>query len=330
MADAGTRAPFTLPLLLRHPALAWLPRAELGTFPTPVERVATPAGELWIKRDDLSGATLGGNKVRALEFLLAGVGRGDEVLTVGARGSTHALATAVHGASLGARVTIVRWRQEMNADARAVAERIEHSAHETIDAHTPLDAMMRALFLRFRRHMRWVPAGGTSALGALGHVNAAFELAEQIATKRLPVPARIVVPLGTGGTAAGLALGVAMAGVDTTIVCASVAPRIVANRAHVLRIAHACARLIERQTGTRIVRPNARRLVVEHGEYGGAYGRETERGREAVRWMRATHGVSLDATYSAKALAAVLSVPVPGPTLFWLTYDARAIRAVED
>ena len=327
MTDAGARAPFTLPLLLRHPALAWVPRVRLGSFPTPVERVATPAGELWLKRDDLSGQTLGGNKVRALEFLLAGAGPGDEVLTVGARGSTHALATAVYGKHLGARVTVLRWRQEMTAGAHAVAKRTAHTAHETIDAFSPVDAMMRAMLIRLRRRPRWVPAGGTSALGALGHVNAALELAEQIAAGRLPVPARVVVPLGSGGTAAGLALGFAMAGVDTTLVCASVAPRIIANKARVLRIANACARLIERSTGAHIARPDARRLVVEHGEYGGAYGRETERGREATRWMHATHGVSLDPTYSAKALAVVLGVPVPGPTLFWLTYDARAARA---
>jgi D-cysteine desulfhydrase len=326
MTDAGTHAPFTPPLLLRHPALAWVPRVSLGAFPTPVERVATPAGELWIKRDDLSGASLGGNKVRALEFLLAGIKRGDEVLTVGARGSTHGLATAVYGASLGARVTVVRWRQEMNADAHAVARRIARTAHETIDARNPVDAMLRTLVIRLRRRVRWVPAGGTSALGALGHVNAALELAEQIAAGRLPTPARIVVPLGSGGTAAGLALGLAMAGMDTTLVCASVAPRIVANKAHVLRVARSCARLIERSTGVQIARPDPKRIIVEHGEFGGAYGRETARGRDAVRWMRETHGVSLDATYSAKALAALLALPVPGPTLFWLTYDARAAR----
>ena len=327
MADPGTHAPFTLPLLLRHPALAWVPRVRLGTFPTPVERVSTPAGELWIKRDDLSAAALGGNKVRALEFLLAGVSRGDEVLTVGARGSTHALATAVHGAALGARVTVVRWRQEMNVDAHAVARRIESTAHETIDARTPVDAMLRAFLIRVTRRPHWVPAGGTSALGVLGHVNAALELAEQVAAGRLPAPERIVVPLGTGGTSAGLALGLAMTALPVTVVCASVAPRIIANKARVLRVAHSCARLIERATGARIARPDPARIVVEHGEYGGGYGRETERGREAVRWMRATHGVSLDATYSAKALAAILGTPRPGPTLFWLTYDARSARS---
>jgi D-cysteine desulfhydrase len=134
------------------------------------------------------------------------------------------------------------------------------------------------------------------------------------------------VPLGTGGTAAGLALGLAMAGIETTIACVRVAPSIVANKAHVLRVARACARLIESNTGAQVPRPDPRRIVVEGGEYGGAYGRETTHGREAVEWMRATHGISLDATYSAKALAAVLALPVDGPTLFWLTYDARAAR----
>ena len=101
MNDGGGHDPFTLPLLLRYPSLSWVPRVRLGAFPTPVERVPRAPGPLWIKRDDLSGTPLGGNKVRSLEFLLAGLGAGSEVVTSGARGSTHALATAVYGRALG-------------------------------------------------------------------------------------------------------------------------------------------------------------------------------------------------------------------------------------
>src|SRR3954462_12116137 len=106
-----------LPLLERYPALAELPRVELGSFPTPVARVAALSPNLWVKRDDLCADPLGGNKVRALEFLLGGVTRGDRLVTVGSAGSTHALAVATYGKRLGARVFVGRWKQEMNATA---------------------------------------------------------------------------------------------------------------------------------------------------------------------------------------------------------------------
>lgn len=334
MTEAGGQDPFTLPLLLRYPSLAWVPRARLGAFPTPVERVPGAPGPLWIKRDDLSGRPLGGNKVRSLDFLLAGLGPGSEVVTTGARGSTHALATAVYGRELGARVTVVRWPQEMNAEAYQVAAAIRGAASEVRDAGSTLGALALAWWLRVRRHARWVPPGGTSALGALGHVNAALELAEQVATGRLPRPARIVVPLGSGGTAAGLALGLAIAGVETTVRAVAVAPRIVANRRRVLSVAARCARLIERGTGTKVPRPDPARIVVDRTQYGGAYGRATSAGKDAARWLLDATGIAIDGTYSAKAFAAAMATAASergsGPTLFWLTYDARAsVAAVE-
>jgi D-cysteine desulfhydrase len=334
VTDAGGQAPFTLPLLLRYPSLAWVPRVRLGAFPTPVETVLTPGGELWIKRDDLSGSPLGGNKVRSLEFLLAGLAPGDEVVTTGARGSTHALATAIYGRALGARVTVVRWPQEMNGEAYRVAAAIRAAAAETHDAGSTLGALARAALLRFRRGARWIPPGGTSPRGALGHVNAALELAEQVAAGRLPRPARIVVPLGSGGTAAGLSLGLAIAGMETTLCCAVVAPRIVANRRRVLSLASRCARFIERGTGVRVPRPDPARVIVDRTQYGGAYGRATSAGKDAARWLLDAAGIAIDSTYSAKAFAAAMTnvsnEHAPGPTLFWLTYDSRAAAAAEE
>ena len=334
VTDAGGQAPFTLPLLLRFPSLAWVPRVRLGSFPTPVERLPSRSGELWIKRDDRSGTPLGGNKVRSLEFLLAGLAPGDEVVTTGARGSTHALATAIYGRALGARVTVVRWPQEMNGEAYRVAAATRMVAAETHDAGSTLGALARAALLRLRRGARWIPPGGTSPRGALGHVNAALELAEQVAAGRLPRPARIVVPLGSGGTAAGLSLGLAIAGMETTLCCAVVAPRIVANRRRVLSLASRCARFIERGTGVRVPRPDPARVIVDRTQYGGAYGRPTSAGKDAARWLRDAAGIAIDSTYSAKAFAAAMTSASnehgPGPTLFWLTYDSRAAAAAEE
>ena len=129
-------------------------------------------------------------------------------------------------------------------------------------------------------------------------------------------------------------MGLAIAGMETTLSCAAVAPRVVANRRRILSIAAKCARFIERGTGTKVPRPDPRRIVIDRTQYGGAYGRPTTEGRDAARWLLDAAGIAIDPTYSAKAFAAAMANAAnegsPVPTLFWLTYDARAcVAAVE-
>ena len=335
--DSLLPTPRPFPLFDRFPALLAFPRAELATLPSPVERLALPGGaELWVKRDDRDAAEYAGNKVRALEFLLGAVRPGDTVLTLGGEGSTHVLATAAHGRRLGAAVVAVRWPHEMTPLARAVAERAAELATRVVRARSVVEAFVRVGAMRWRaaRTARrggpathYVPLGGSAPLGVLGHVNAALELAAQVAAGVLPAPARVVVPLGTAGTAAGLLLGFAIAGLDMTVVGARVGPRLAVTRRRTLRMAEATARLIERASGERLPRPSPRRLVVAHDVYGGAYGRPLAAGERAAALLRDAGGLVLDATYSAKAAAAALALArsAPGPTLFWLTFDGRGL-----
>jgi len=321
-----------LPLILRFPALARIPRVPLGTFPSPVERLADVevGGELWLKRDDLNATAFGGNKVRALEFLLGAVRSGDHLLTIGGEGSTHVLVTAAMARQLGAHVSAVRWAHDMNPTARVVAERAIMLCDRVTTAKFALAAIVRASARRLRGRTHWIPIGGTSPLGMLGHVNAGLELAEQVRSGALPTPARIVVPLGSGGTTAGLALGLAIAGLDTTVVGARVGPRIAVNRARVLRLARSTARLIHRHTGERPPNVSRARVRVVHDVYGGAYGRPLARASEGAALLHRLTGVRLDDTYSAKAFTAALALArreqVGGSTLFWLTFDARWMR----
>jgi D-cysteine desulfhydrase len=300
----------------------------LGTLPTPVVQSGL-APALWIKRDDLTAVPLGGNKVRALDFLLGGVGPGADVLTAGATGSTHALTTVLHASRLGARTTVVTWPQELNDVARVVARRIEDEAEAVYATRSVAGAYLRAFRERVRRDVRWVPPGGTSALGALGHVEAALEVAGQVASGECPQPARVVVPLGSGGTAAGLALGLEIAGLPTQVVGVRVVPRVVANRARVLRVAARAARLIHlRDPGAHIPRVAPERLRVVEGYFGGAYARETAEGRAAAARFRTGHDPArLEPTYTAKAFAAALAECDGKTTLFWLTFDSRWLVA---
>ena len=348
-----------LPLYARFPALRSLPRAELATLPSPVQRVRLPDGtELWVKRDDLDAPDHGGNKVRALEFLLGAVRPGDTVLTLGGRGSTHVLATAAHARRLGARTTALRWPHECSPTALAVAREAERLCDRVVPTWSAVGAIVRVAVARFadavapgrrarggaRRHV--IPVGGSEPLGVLGHVNAALELAAQIAAGELPMPRRVVLPLGSAGTTAGLALGFAAAGLDVEVVGVRVVPRIAGSRRRVLRLADATARLIEgvsRSTNERangpggdsaptvVPRVRPEHVRVEHSFYGGAYGRELPAGAQATALLHdATAGgalppLTLDPTYGAKAAAAAIALAAheSGPTLFWATFDGR-------
>jgi 1-aminocyclopropane-1-carboxylate deaminase/D-cysteine desulfhydrase-like pyridoxal-dependent ACC family enzyme len=327
-AGQGAATLHMTPLLARFPLLARVPRVVLTTLPTPVERFELPeyGVPLWVKRDDLSAAGIGGNKVRALEFLLGGVPAGATVLTVGGLGSTHVLATAHHAGLLGIHTEAIRWPHERDSLADEIAQRAAALCVRVTDARSPVDAMARAAWRRVRG-TRWIPAGGSTALGVLGHVNAGLELAEQVSTGMLPEPARAVVPLGSGGTAAGLALGLQLAGLATRVYAVRVAPRIVANAGRVRALADDAASLIARVTGSRIAALERWRLVVEHDLFGGAYGRRTTRAEAAAEAFRAAGGPPLDMTYSAKAAVSALydARVSAGPTLFWLTFDARWI-----
>lgn len=275
---------------------------------------------LLVKRDDRTGPVIGGNKVRALEWLLGEVRAGERVLTVGPRGSSHALTTALCARLLGANVTVVRWNQEMNTAARAVDARLRGSAR-IIDARSVPAAYVIASIMRLRG-ARWIPAGAVAAAAVLGHVNAALELADQIAAGECERPGFLVVPFGSGGTVAGLSLGLAIAGLETEVIAVRVVPRILGRARRVARLADAAAALIERVTGERVPRPS--RLRISHAYYGGAYGRPIESESEAERSLT-TIGAALDDTYSRKAFAAAVAVR-DHLTLFWLTFDGRLLN----
>ena len=333
MANDGEASSPPLAIVRRFPALATLPRVVLGRFPSPVQNASALAPGLWLKRDDLNAEPLGGNKVRALELLLARVRPGDRVVTVGATGSTHALATALYAARLGARASVYRWPQEMNEIARRVATRIEQVANDHPMSRSLPGAYARALLARLSG-AHWVPAGGSSALGVIGHASAAIELADQVARGELPAPSRIVAPLGSGGTVAGLLLGTAIAGLSAEIVGVRVVPRLVANRRRVVALARAAARSMTRLTRTQVPEPDATRLRVVHGAYGGAYGRETGVGREAAARFDEWSDTRIDATYGAKALSVALeeasASALHQPSLFWVTFDGRWLRSAAE
>jgi D-cysteine desulfhydrase len=317
------------PLYERFPGLREIPRVELCSLPSPVQSLAHILPDLWIKRDDLNALVCGGNKVRALEFLLGGMRAGDSVITVGGTGSTHILATALHAARLGVSTFALRWRHEMNPVASEVSSRIEALIERSTVHLTPVLPIARARLRAMRGKTRYIPVGGSTPLGVLGHVNAALELAGQIEAGEMPQPSTVILPMGTGGTAAGLLLGFAAAGLDIEVVGVRTGPRMFANKRAVLSLARRTERLIGTICGERINAVDADRLRVIHTAYGGAYGRPVEGAARAALDLHEAIGIRLDDTYTAKAWIGTVKERdrTPGTLLYWFTFDASCLTS---
>ena len=305
-------------------ALARRVRAAIGVSASPVEVWSLEGTELWVKRDDLNAAICGGNKARALQYLLGAAPAGARLVTVGGEGSTHVLATAIHGATLGHQTHAFRWRHAMNPVAHRVSAAIgERCAAAPILPATAL-AFAAAAWRRGVRGDHWIPFGGTSPLGMTGHVEAAIELAVQVAAGALPPPERVFVALGTGGTAAGLALGFAVAGLPTTVVAVRCGPSLGHEAMWLRRLGARAADHLDLPHGL----PRRMQVTVDHGAYSGAYGRPLSAARELADQLVTERGVLLDDTYAAKACyaAARARAAAGGPVLFWHTFDARWMR----
>jgi 1-aminocyclopropane-1-carboxylate deaminase/D-cysteine desulfhydrase-like pyridoxal-dependent ACC family enzyme len=280
------------------------PRLAIGRFPTPVEQataLSVAGHELWVKRDDRTHPDYGGNKVRKLERVLAELGaRGvTRIVTVGAAGSHHVLATTLFGGRAGITVEAVLVPQPASVH---VAEVLRASMALGLRAFPVRTRAMIpvAVAARVARGARFVPIGGSSTGGAMGYFDAAREIAAQVRGGEMPEPDVCVVALGSGGTVAGLAAGFDAEAMRTRVVgvCVSQPPGLVMLAAR--RLASACAR--RAGVGASAL---GRRLVFDHRFLGSGYGSATPEGDAATRDAEAV-GLTLDATYTAKAFAAAL------------------------
>jgi D-cysteine desulfhydrase len=320
-------------------AYATIPRVRLTRLPTPAERLHRLEAQsgiagLWIKRDDRSGELYGGNKPRKLEFLLGkALAHGKTaVLTTGGIGTHHGLATAVCARSVGLRTILVLLRQPVTAAVRR-SLLLDYAAGAELYYGSNVPRLTAVALRVCGREMLKgelpyiILTGGTSPLGTLGYVNAAFELAEQIAAGDLPEPAWIFVPLGSGGTVAGLVAGLKLARLRTRVAAVLVTDILPPSAARMTRLANRALRLLHPGVPAAAdVSVSRDDFNILRGHVGRGYGYPTEEGRIAVEMVRATHEIALDTTYSAKCFAALLAegrrFAADGPILFWNTYSS--------
>lgn len=298
--------------------LARFPRIRLGHLPTPLEpmpRLTKALGgpEIWIKRDDCTGLSTGGNKTRKLEFLMAeAVAQGaDIVLTQGATQSNHARQTAAAAVKLGMDChLLLEDRTGMNDPNYRLNGNVllDHLHGATMEHRGPgldMNAEMEAVAERFRsegRNAYTIPGGGSNATGALGYVLCALEILTQVTDMGLPVD-HIVHATGSAGTQAGLITGLRALNAQIPLLGIGVrAPR-PKQEENVYNLALATA---EKIGCPGVVR---REDVVANCDYvGEGYGIPAPSTLEAIDIFAKTDGVLLDPVYSGKGAAGLIDL----------------------
>ncbi len=289
-------------------SLADFPRVKLGLFPTPIHRLDRVSSLLhtnvYIKRDDLTGVGLGGNKVRKLEFLLAdaqqkGAGL---VFTTGGAQSNHAMLTAAAAGKLGMEAILIL--KQRGVTERLGNQLLEHlmgtevrfmDTDDYADIYAEMDRVGKERGVPYYK----IPCGGSNALGTLGYV----ACAEEIRGQGMKFD-HLVCAEGSGGTMAGLALGAKLFLPGTRVygMMVDTDPFDVIT----LRLMREAAEVLEADIAVSGEDFTLRDLC------GPGYAIPSEEGNAAVELMAREEGIFLDPVYTGKAFAGLLQMAREG------------------
>ncbi len=291
--------------------LAGFPRVPLATLPTPLDAAPRLSAELGVdvllKRDDLTGLGLGGNKVRKLEFLLGAAiedGAGT-VVTFGALQSNHARQTAAACARLGLRCELVLTRTvdrhgpAFEAGGNVQLDRLFGATVTLVENDDDeIAAAVAAVERRVEGRATWIPPGGSDAVGTLGYVAAGIELAEQLLDVGA-APADVVVAVSTGGTYAGLLTGLRLGGSLARVRGVCVYRPAARTREAVEGLLAGVAERLD------VPAVPSNEILLDDGFLGDGYGLPTPGMVDALRLVARTEGVALDPVYTGKAADAL-------------------------
>ena len=298
--------------------LSRFPRVRFGHGPTPLEKMENltrhlGGAQLYIKRDDCTGLASGGNKTRKLEFLMAEAVamRADTVITQGAVQSNHARQTAAAAARMGMKCEIILERRVTKPGPL-----YETSGNVFLDhllgakvRHVPGGTDMNAALAQVAEEVQQaggkpyvIPGGGSNPVGALGYVNCGLELLQQANDMGLRIDI-VVLATGSGGTHAGLAVGLegTNSGIRIYGICVR-QPREI-QEAAVHKLAQATAEHVGLKGGV------AREAIIANSDYVGAgYGVPTPGMAEAVSLAARYEGLLLDPVYTGKGMAGMIDL----------------------
>jgi len=318
--------------------LTRFPRLEFIGAPTPLEylpRFSDYLGrEIYIKRDDVTPMALGGNKLRKLEFLAADALRegADTLITAGAIQSNHVRQTAAVAAKLGLHCVallenpIATRAENYLTNGNRLLLDLFNAQVEMCDALTDPVAQLSELATRieaqgFRPYV--IPVGGSNALGALGYVESALEIAQQC--EGAVELSSIVVASGSAGTHAGLAVGLEQLMPEAELIGVTVSRKRDEQKPKVVALQQAVARELEVEATADI--------VLWDDYFAPGYGTPNEEGVEAIKLLARLEGILLDPVYTGKAMAGLIDgisqsrFKDRGPILFIHTGGAPALFA---
>jgi L-cysteate sulfo-lyase len=268
---------------------------------------------IWVKRDDCTGLAGGGNKTRKLEFLMADAGQqgADTIITQGAVQSNHARQTAAIAAKLGYECYLLLENRtgsddpDFLANGNVLLDDIYNARLSNFPAGTDMNQEMLSLAEELRaagKKPYIVPGGGSNRIGALGYVNAAYELVGQCNDQGLKVD-HIVHATGSTGTQAGLVTGLTAIHSGIGLMGISVRAPKEAQEENVYRLACETAELIGSSAALN------RSDVVANSDYvGEGYGMPTDGMIEAVEMTARHESILLDPVYSGKAMAGLIDL----------------------
>ncbi|WP_071674156.1 D-cysteate sulfo-lyase [Nioella nitratireducens] len=301
--------------------LARFPRLHLAHLPTPLEpmpRLSKELGaEIWIKRDDCTGMSTGGNKTRKLEFLMAeAVEMGaDMVMTQGATQTNHGRQTAAFAAKLGMGCHILLEdrtgynNENYNGNGNVLLDHLHGATTQKFPGGTDMATEMEKAAEAERAKGKTVyviPGGGSNPTGALGYVNCAFELVGQANDRSLVID-RVVHATGSSGTQAGLVTG--LKAINAGIPVLGIGTRAPQPKQEQMVYDLAC-RTAEKLGCPGVV---ARDDVMANTDYvGDGYGLPTDSGLEAIRMFAELEGILLDPVYSGKGAAGLIDLARKG------------------
>ncbi|MEM9436323.1 MAG: D-cysteine desulfhydrase [Pseudomonadota bacterium] len=298
--------------------LARFPRVHLAHLPTPLEpmpRLSKELGgpEIWIKRDDCTGLSTGGNKTRKLEFLMAeALEEGaDMVMTQGATQTNHGRQTAAFAAKLGLGCHILFEDRtgynspNYNENGNVLLDHLHGATTQKFaGGHDMIAEMERAAEIkREEGHKVYViPGGGSNPTGALGYVNCAFELMGQANERSLRID-HILHATGSSGTQAGLVTG--LAAMNAQVPLLGIGTRATQPKQEQMVYDLACKTAEKLGCAGVVKREHVRANTDYVGE---GYGLPTESGLEAIALFAELEGILLDPVYSAKGAAGLVDL----------------------
>lgn len=319
------------------------PQVNLMESPTPIIKLnklgkLINLSNLWLKSENSSGKLFGSNKIRNLEFLLGDIiscKKINKIVAFGSYESNFARAIAIYGDDLGINVKLFLCNLSETTDELIKTHLQIFSKYnaQVIHASKSKCFFLEYISRTFTNNIAfpneyWIPFGGASAIGCLGHLKATFELIDQYQNLNIPLPELIFIPVGSGGTIAGLLAGFSLLKVNIKIIGVYVTSG--PSKSRIINLANKTLKLAVGQSNKLFHSEVNYDLIELINSYkNNSYGSKDANSCKAAKICLDTENVYLDSTYSAKAMSVLMNYArkcsIDVPILFWNTSNTIKI-----